>query len=134
VTAREVLDGIKAEAKGLTDLCAEHLRQSIRHVQRNCDIDCNTHEDDYSECHQPERSDGERMAKSLGNIARLTAALEAVLARADRWDEIAGARELDNLVERDLEIWLENRTRSFTLRSTAHNVRAAIEGALKEGQ
>ena len=81
MTAREVLDGIKAEAEGLTDLCPEHLRQSIRHVQRNCDIECNEHPngDPWCECHQPDRYDGERMAKSLGNIERLTRAVEAVL-------------------------------------------------------
>jgi hypothetical protein len=84
MTARDVLDGIKAGSAGLMDLCAEHLRQSIRHVQRNCDIDCNTHEDTWDDCKQPERGDGERMAAALASIPRLTAAVDAVLALHER--------------------------------------------------
>lgn len=83
-TAR--LDAIEARAEGLTDLCAEHLRQSIRHVQRNCDIDCNIHEDEttWDDCKQPDRGDGDRMAAVLADIPDLltlarkqAAALEA---------------------------------------------------------
>jgi hypothetical protein len=90
----ERLDAITARSQGLTDLCAEHLRQSIRHVQRNCDIDCNIHEDEttWGECKQPDRGDGDRMAAVLADVPYLldlarkqAAALEAVTARLDEW-------------------------------------------------
>jgi hypothetical protein len=93
----ERLDAITARSEGLTDLCAEHLRQSIRHVQRNCDIDCNIHEDDvnatWDDCKQPDRGDGDRMAAVLADIPYLltlarkqAAALEAVEALAKAWE------------------------------------------------
>jgi hypothetical protein len=71
LTAR--LDAIQARAEGLTNLCAEHLRQSIRHIQRNCDIDCNVHEDEntWDDCKQPDRYDGDRMAAALADIPTL---------------------------------------------------------------
>ena len=69
----ERLDAIEARATDLTDLCAEHLRQSIRHVQRNCDIDCNVHEDEttWHACNQPDRYDGDRIAAVLADIPGL---------------------------------------------------------------
>ena len=132
MTAREVLDGIKAEAKGLTDLCPEHLRQSIRHVQRNCDIECNEHPngDHWLECHQPDRYDGERMAKSLGNIERLTRAVEAVLALAGQYDHEA------NRLTVKAERFIPGEVRSRYLGEAADArlrgslIRAAIENAL----
>lgn len=110
MTAREVLDGIKARTEGLTDLCPEHLRQSIRHVQRNCDIECNTHEDEstWDDCKQPDRYDGERMAGALADVARLVAAVEAVLGLAYKW--------------------------RVDFPSKARDIEAAIEAALKEGK
>jgi hypothetical protein len=88
------LDAIEDRAKGLTDLCAEHLRQSIRHVQRNCDIDCNVHEDEteWDACKQPDRYDGHRMAAVLADVPYVLdlarkqhAALEAANHLADKW-------------------------------------------------
>lgn len=88
----ERLDAIEARSAGLTDLCAEHLRQSIRHVQRNCDIPCNIHEDEdtWDDCKQPDRYDGDRMAALLADIPFLLdgarkqqAALDAVLEWCD---------------------------------------------------
>lgn len=94
-TAR--LDAIEARSQGLTDLCAEHLRQSIRHVQRNCDIDCNIHEDEttWDDCKRPEWGDGDRMAAVLADFPYLltlarkqAAALEAVRKLATDWDVV----------------------------------------------
>ena len=85
----ERLDAIEARSAGLTDLCAEYLRQSIRHVQRNCDIECNVHEDEtqWDACKQPDRYDGDRIAAVLADIPGLLdlarkqqAALDAVRA------------------------------------------------------
>ena len=123
MTAREVLDGIKASSEGLTDLCAEHLRQSIRHVQRNCDIDCNTHEDEptWDDCKQPDRYDGERMAVALAGIPRLIAAVEGVLAQADAAEEMANGY----VVGADV---------IAALNMCARGIRAAIDNALKEDQ
>lgn len=76
----DALAPMRARAEGLTDLCAEHLRQGIRHLNRNCHIECNVHEDteDTDACKQPERHDGDRMAASLADLPRLFAAVEAV--------------------------------------------------------
>lgn len=90
MTAPVSLSAIREQAEGLTDLCPEHLRQSIRHVQRNCDIDCNTHEDDPYACKQPDRYDGERMANALASIPGLLVALERVEALHPRTCEING--------------------------------------------
>lgn len=78
----EALAPLKARVEGLTDLCAEHLRQGIRHLQRNCHIECNVHDDveDTDDCKQPERHDGDRMAASLADLPRLFAAVEALAA------------------------------------------------------
>lgn len=88
----ERLDAIEARSAGLTDLCAEHLRQSIRHVQRNCDIHCNIHEDEdtWHECSQPDRYDGDRMAAVLSDVPflldlarRQQSAIDALIFVAD---------------------------------------------------
>jgi hypothetical protein len=63
--------------------------------------------------------------------ARLTAAVEAALARADRWESIAGARDLDNLVETDADLRAENNTRAITLYSNVNSLRTAIKNALE---
>ncbi|MDQ0241210.1 hypothetical protein [Arthrobacter bambusae] len=75
-----LLAGIRETSDGLTDLCPEHLRQGIRHLQRNCDIDCNVHDNEstWDDCNQPDRYDGDRMARALASIPRLIQALEAV--------------------------------------------------------
>ena len=77
---RPDLSAIRAQAEGLTDLCPEHLRQSIRHVQRNCDIECNVHEDasTWDECKQPDRAAGDRMTLALAAIPGLLARLDAI--------------------------------------------------------
>lgn len=71
---------VRSLLAGITDLCPEHLRQSIRHVQRNCDIDCNVHDavETWDECKQPDRAAGERMALALASIPHLLARLDAV--------------------------------------------------------
>jgi hypothetical protein len=77
----EALAPMRARSEGLTDLCAEHLRQGIRHLNRNCHIECNVHEDDIDEpaaCKQPARGDGDRMAAALADLPKLFAAVEAV--------------------------------------------------------
>ncbi|MCB5281115.1 hypothetical protein [Arthrobacter sp. ES1] len=79
-TTADALDAMKARSEGLTDLCAEHLRQGIRHLQRNCHIECNVHEDvETDACRHPAQGDGDRMAASLADLPRLFAAVEAVL-------------------------------------------------------
>lgn len=78
----EALAPMKTRSEGLTDLCAEHLRQGIRHLNRNCSIECNVHPDDdeTDACNQPERHDGDRMATALADLPRLFAAVDAVAA------------------------------------------------------
>jgi hypothetical protein len=85
------LAAIEARAQGLTDLCPEHLRQSIRHVQRNVDIDCNVHEDEttWDDCKQPDRYDGERMAAALADIPALLAMVREQQAAIERVRELA---------------------------------------------
>jgi hypothetical protein len=79
-TAVDALAPMRARAEGLTDLCAEHLRQGIRHLNRNCSIECNVHPDDEETdaCRQPERHDGDRMAAALADLPTLFAAVDAV--------------------------------------------------------
>jgi len=76
----EALVPMRARAEGLSDLCGEYLRQGIRHLQRNCDIACNTHPDDEETdaCNQPERHDGDRMAAALADLPVLLAVVDAV--------------------------------------------------------
>jgi len=97
MTTTDQIAAIEARAEGLTNLCAEHLRQSIRHVQRNVDIDCNVHEDEdtWGDCIQPLRHDGDRMAAVLADIPALLAmvreqraALERVEALCSDWDAV----------------------------------------------
>jgi hypothetical protein len=80
ITAVDALAPMRARAEGLTDLCAEHLRQGIRHLNRNCHIECNVHEDvdEPDACKQPERHDGDRMAAALADLPKLFAAVDAV--------------------------------------------------------
>ena len=90
MTATDQLAAIQARAEGLTDLCAEHLRQSIRHVQRNCDLDCNIHEDEntWDDCKQPDRYDGDRMAAALADIPALLAMVRERDAALERVEEL----------------------------------------------
>lgn len=78
----EALACMGARAEGLTDLCAEHLRQGIRHLNRNCHIECNVHSDveDSDDCNQPDRHDGDRMAAALADLPTLFAVVDAVAA------------------------------------------------------
>jgi hypothetical protein len=79
-TTVDLLAPMRARAEGLTDLCAEHLRQGIRHLNRNCHIECNVHADTHETdtCKQPARHDGDRMAESLAGLPKLFAAVDAV--------------------------------------------------------
>ena len=43
--------------------CPRWLYSAIRHVVRNCDIECSTHEDDLANCGQPHRYAGEHVAR-----------------------------------------------------------------------
>ncbi|MEO3931384.1 hypothetical protein WMO79_01030 [Micrococcaceae bacterium Sec7.4] len=76
----EAMAPMRARSEGLTNLCAEYLRQGVRHLNRNCHIECNVHEDDEDTdaCNQPERHDGDRMASALADLPTLFAAVDAV--------------------------------------------------------
>lgn len=110
---RDELAAIREASDDLTDLCPGYLRQSIRHVQRNCDIDCSVHEDDpdWDACKQPGRYDGERMANALAGIPKLLNAVDAVEATC---------RYLDTLADGD--------------KHYAKIFRAAVTKALEEGE
>lgn len=119
---------MRADSEGLTDLCPEHLRQSIRHVQRNCDIDCTDHEDatSWDACKQPDRYSGDRMARALATIPKLLAAVEAVAALADQEE----AQALSYRESADRFIHGEVRSR-YLDRADNHQERAArIRAAL----
>ncbi len=49
-------------------LCESYMYEAIRHVMRNCDIECPEH---CSECTTPNRHDGSRMARLLNAIPDL---------------------------------------------------------------
>ena len=126
----ERLDAIEARSAGLTDLCAEYLRQSIRHVQRNCDIECNVHEDEtqWDACKQPDRYDGDRIAAVLADIPGLLdlarkqqAALDAVTGRLDEWDSYKAWPDAD-----ETQVWY-----SAGKRHASEAVRALITEALE---
>ena len=78
------LDEIAKRAEGLTNLCPEYLRAGIRHLQRNCDMDCSVHDADWESCEQPDRYDGERMAKALADIPWLLNRVRELEAAHDR--------------------------------------------------
>lgn len=84
------LENIKERTAGLTGLCADYMQRSIRHLQRNCEIECPIHaEDPEALCQQPELHDGARIAAVLADQPKMTAALDAVLATADDLDKQA---------------------------------------------
>lgn len=92
---------IRTLTEGLTDLCPEYLRQGIRHLQRNCSIECNHHsENETEECNQPDRYDGERIAGLLAAIPTLLTALDAVEAECATTDTETGEPLQADLVHR----------------------------------
>lgn len=115
-TIPALLQPLKDRLAGFENLCPEYLRQSIRHVQRNCDIECNVHEDDaaWDACKQPDRYDGDRMAHALSKSAKLIAAIEAV--------------------EKEVAWWMHQFTTSnsqdVAMRAAAYKIRAALTQAL----
>lgn len=88
MTAVDLLAPIREQAEDLTDLCPEYMSQGIRHLQRNCDLGCYTHDDD--DCNQPGRYDGERMANALASIPRLLAALDGATTIPELGDHVNG--------------------------------------------
>lgn len=86
------LDEIAKRSEGLTNLCPEYLRAGIRHLQRNCDMDCSVHDEDWEACEQPDRYDGERIAKALADIPWLLDEVERLKPRT-----ITTAEELEEL-------------------------------------
>jgi phage gp36-like protein len=132
------LDAIQKRAEGLTDLCAEHLRQSIRHVQRNCDIDCNVHEDEaeWDACKQPDRYDGDRMAAALADVPFLLdlagkqqAQLEAVRDLADQWHARGESDMAFSKTIPDENISIVILTDGATMVEIARHIRNALEGS-----
>lgn len=85
------LDEIAKRSEGLTNLCPEYLRAGIRHLQRNCDMECFVHGDDWEACEQPDRYDGERIAKALADIPWLLAEVERLTTANDRLAKIASS-------------------------------------------
>lgn len=111
MTSVPALEGIKTRAAGLTDLCPDYMARGIRHLARNCDLDCPTHgEDGVETCQVPERGDGERLAKALADLPKLTAALDAVLATADDLD--TQARDLNAKADAMTDPMFMHRARS----------------------
>jgi hypothetical protein len=55
------------------DLCERYLYEAIRHVERNCYIECPEHDTEESRlrCNNPARHDGARMARLLNAIPEL---------------------------------------------------------------
>lgn len=73
------LDDIKARAEKFSGLCPDYMAQGIRHLERNCDLDCHAEvQNPYHDCTRPDRYDGEDMAKALGDLAALVAVVEEV--------------------------------------------------------
>jgi len=143
--AKQRLGEIEALAEGLTDLCAEHQRQSIRHVQRNCDIDCNTHEDEttWDDCKQPDRYDGERMAKALSSIPYLLTELrkrDNALAKVEALaEEIAAESIVSRNVEREIRkgppsmLSFVHAQHATIANNHAARIRAAVTAAKGDG-
>ena len=56
--------------------CPSYLQQGIRHLQRNCEVECGLHGDDATaDCGEPGRYDGEAMANVLNSVPALVAEL-----------------------------------------------------------
>ena len=64
---------------GNVNYCPDYMYQALRHVQRNCDLECGTHPwdgPDEDACHSPGRYDGTAIARLLAAIPALLAAVE----------------------------------------------------------
>lgn len=73
------LDDIKHRAEKFADLCPDYMYRAIRHLERNCEIECAREELDENHCCiHPDRYDGEAMAVALSDLAALVAAVEEV--------------------------------------------------------
>lgn len=84
------LDDIKGRAEKFANLCPDYMAQGIRHLERNCDLDCHAEvQNPYHDCTRPDKYDGEDMAKALGDLAALVAVVEEVQARAEDLYETA---------------------------------------------
>ena len=108
-------------SRTMTEVLAEH----IPHTESLAHCSCGNYHAWTSTSHAEHVADM-LAAAGFGDVREQQARLDKVEAVASRWDRVAGAREMDNLIEHDPEIWLENRTRAMTLRSNAHNIRAAL--------
>lgn len=88
------LDDIKHRAEKFANLCPDYMYRAIRHVERNCDIECAREElDENHDCIRPDRYDGEAMAVALSDLAALVAVAEEVqrirdtmLHEAGKWE------------------------------------------------
>jgi len=129
-----LLAPIRARAEGVTDLCPEYLRQSIRHVQRNCDIECNVHVDEstWDDCKQPDRYDGARMAEVLASIPRLLSALDAVDKLAEQWHARGEHDMAFSKTIQDEDIAMELLTHGAGMVENARHIRNAVTAALGE--
>lgn len=73
------LDDIKGRAEKFANLCPDYMAQGIRHLERNCDLDCHAEvQNPYHDCTRPDKYDGEDMAKALGDLAALVAVVGEV--------------------------------------------------------
>ena len=121
---------VRSLLAGITDLCPEHLRQSIRHVQRNCDIECNVHTTgpDWEDCKQPDRAAGERMALALASITHLLARLDAVEALAAIWEASGESDMAASRTAGDEHIAMVLLTEGAAMVENARLIRNALRG------
>ena len=79
MSTNTALEQIKTRAEKFADLCPDYMYRAIRHLERNCDVECEAAEEDENHvCNHPDRYEGEDMAKVLADVPKLLAALEAV--------------------------------------------------------
>ena len=64
-----------------TPWCKDWLYTAIRHVVRNCDLECGSDVHSPSECSQPNKYDGDRIAALVNAIPFLLSELERKEAR-----------------------------------------------------
>ena len=73
------LGDIKHRAEKFANICPDYMYRAIRHLERNCDIDCAREErDENHDCIRPDRYDGEAMAVALADLTALVAVVEEV--------------------------------------------------------
>lgn len=59
--------------------CRDYLYAGIRHLQRNCDVECPEHGNTDEECIRPTRYDGDRIADALSDGLKLLEIVEELL-------------------------------------------------------